>query len=91
VNRVRSVILFVKSVTKITFILECGNINRFTYDYGHNFFVRVECYDNLFIRDSYSFHSGECGGSNSYFICSLNHYTVGLCFTKIRITKFRSY
>jgi hypothetical protein len=39
VNQVRSVILFVKSVTKITFIREYGNINRFTYDYGHSFFL----------------------------------------------------
>jgi hypothetical protein len=91
VIQITTVVLFVKSVTKIAFIREYGNINRFTYDYGHSFFVRVECHDNLFIRDSYSFLSSECGGSNSYFICYLNHYTDGLCFTKIRITKFRSY
>jgi hypothetical protein len=48
VNQVTTVILFVKSVTQIAFILECGNINRFTYDYGHNFFVREQCLDNFF-------------------------------------------
>jgi hypothetical protein len=45
VNQVRSVTLFVKSVTKITFIREYGNINRFTYDYGHNFYVREQRHD----------------------------------------------